>query len=297
MGLLDQLSSFAQGASNGVASNISAPVDGLAWLLRKAGVPMPSNPMGGSDWMAERSLTPQPQNRIAGLLGEGIGGVLPGVAAAKAPQIAKGLLQGADNLVAPMSMNPQAGAIYFGKDNPLKRFSGSLSNQRERDIAYRQSEIIRDWQNSGGSASDEIFGRLRNKPNVFDKDGDLTDVGSAMYSKYEDRLSAQIARQEIGQLKINLTDPSIASEYAKRYAEKHGIPVFAVGGSSKSGSRYLPLGSNISGEGQTIRFSDHVLPDTYQNNAAFEFGNFDGGVKDTAKLRAYIRSLKPISND
>jgi hypothetical protein len=87
-GLLD----FLQGASNSAASNVSAPVDGLAWLLRKAGLPIPANPIGGSDWMAEKGLTAQPKNRNMGLLGEAFGGVAPIVAAAKAPQIAKGLL-------------------------------------------------------------------------------------------------------------------------------------------------------------------------------------------------------------
>ena len=53
---------------------------------------MPANPMGGSDWMSQQGLTPAPKERIAGLLGEGIGGVLPGVIGAKAPQIAGGLL-------------------------------------------------------------------------------------------------------------------------------------------------------------------------------------------------------------
>ncbi len=45
MGLLDTLRSFGQGASNSVASNVSAPVDGLAWLLRKGGLPIPQNPV------------------------------------------------------------------------------------------------------------------------------------------------------------------------------------------------------------------------------------------------------------
>ena len=57
-GLLDDILGYgrdvAQGASNSIAGNVSAPVDGLAWLLRKAGVPMPSNPVGGSDWMRLR---------------------------------------------------------------------------------------------------------------------------------------------------------------------------------------------------------------------------------------------------
>jgi hypothetical protein len=39
MGLLDYIRDVAQGASNSVASNVSGPVDLLAWGLRKAGLP------------------------------------------------------------------------------------------------------------------------------------------------------------------------------------------------------------------------------------------------------------------
>lgn len=76
-----------QGASNAAASTVTAPVDGLTWLLRKAGVPVPT-PVGGSDWMAQRGLLAQPQNKMAGLLGEALGVSAPIVVAAKAPQIA-----------------------------------------------------------------------------------------------------------------------------------------------------------------------------------------------------------------
>lgn len=105
-GLLD----FIQGASNAAASNVSAPVDGIAWLLRKAGLPIPASPVGGSDWMAQNGLTRQ-TNGVAGLLGESVGGVLPMVAQAGAPQIAKGLLSIGDNLSAPSTLNKQAGVI------------------------------------------------------------------------------------------------------------------------------------------------------------------------------------------
>ena len=111
MGLLDQLRSVAQGASNTAASNVSAPIDAMAWLLRKGGLPIPQNPVGGSDWMAQRGLTAEPQNRLAGLLGEGFGGVAPIVAAAKAPQIAGGLLKMGENAAAPSQLNKQAGVI------------------------------------------------------------------------------------------------------------------------------------------------------------------------------------------
>lgn len=105
-GLLD----FFQGASNAASSNISAPVDGLAWLLKKAGIDI-EKPVGGSDWMESKGLTRKPENKWAGLLGESVGGLAPIIAAAKAPQIARGLLQGADNLAAPRTLSQQAGMI------------------------------------------------------------------------------------------------------------------------------------------------------------------------------------------
>jgi hypothetical protein len=91
-GPLDQAKSFAQGMSNAAASNVSGPVDALAWLLRKTGLPIPQNPMGGSEWMAEKGLTAAPNNRLAALLGEGAGLSAPIAAFAKAPKIAGGLL-------------------------------------------------------------------------------------------------------------------------------------------------------------------------------------------------------------
>lgn len=115
-GLLD----FLQGASNSAASNVSAPVDGIAWLLRKAGLPIPDAPMGGSDWMAQKGLTRVPENRNMGLLGEAIGGIAPIVAAAKAPQIAQSLIKAGENIAAPRAMNLQAGKVFvYPQDKAL----------------------------------------------------------------------------------------------------------------------------------------------------------------------------------
>ncbi len=118
-GLLD----FLQGASNAAAANVSAPVDGLTWLLNKLGADI-KTPVGGSDWMRERGLTAEPTNKLAGILGESVGGVLPMVTAAKAPQIAQGLLQAERNLAAPRTLNPQAGVVkvdYRGQHTaPMK---------------------------------------------------------------------------------------------------------------------------------------------------------------------------------
>ena len=137
MGLLDQLQSFGQGASNSAASTVTAPVDGLAWLLRKMGVPVPSDPVGGSDWAAKQGLTATPKNHIAGLLGEAFGGVAPMVAAAKAPQIAKGLLQAEANAMAPRTLNPQTGAIvWHGSPHKFDKFDSSKIGTGEGAQAY-----------------------------------------------------------------------------------------------------------------------------------------------------------------
>jgi hypothetical protein len=122
-GLLD----FLQGASNSAAGAVSGPIDLINMGLLGAGLPMPAAPFGGSQWMREQGLMRDPQNRTAGLLGEAVGGVLPIVAAAKAPQIARGLLQAGDNLRAPNPMNTatrgQAGAIvYHGSPHKFDKF-------------------------------------------------------------------------------------------------------------------------------------------------------------------------------
>ena len=79
------------GVSNSAASTVAALVDGIAWLLRKAGI-FTGTPFMGSDWMRAKGLTAEPQNQCAGLLGEAVGGVAPMLAAAKATNIIEGLL-------------------------------------------------------------------------------------------------------------------------------------------------------------------------------------------------------------
>lgn len=110
-GLLD----FMQSASNSAASNVSAPVDGLAWLLRKAGVPVPSNPLLGSDWMAGKGLTRQVEQSAASLAGETFGLLGPAMTTQFAPQIARGLLQMGENGAMPNVLSKQAGAVKMGR--------------------------------------------------------------------------------------------------------------------------------------------------------------------------------------
>lgn len=130
-GLLD----FLQGASNSAASTVSAPVDGLAWLLRKAGAKVGDNPIGGSDWMRANGLTQEPQNKLMGLLGEAAGGVAPMVAGAYASQVARGLLGMMDNAAIPQKLNKQAGMALFDTTN--------LPN-RGRDLIQSKAQSLAD---------------------------------------------------------------------------------------------------------------------------------------------------------
>lgn len=133
MGLLNEARDFGQAASNAVASNVSAPVDGIAWLLRKLGVNV-GTPVGGSDWMAAQGLTRDVKPGAAQVLGETAGLLSPTVAAAKAPQIARGLLTMGENAAAPGTVNvgrlgKQRGAVnvdeYGMSHRPMKDDAGA----------------------------------------------------------------------------------------------------------------------------------------------------------------------------
>ena len=142
--MANALLDFLQGASNSAAANVSAPVDGIAWLLRKAGINV-DRPVMGSDWMRERGLTAEPTNKLAGILGESVGGVLPMVTAAKAPQIAQGLLQAERNLAAPRTLDPQAGAIlWHGSPHKFDAFDASKIGTGEGAQAYGHGLYLAD---------------------------------------------------------------------------------------------------------------------------------------------------------
>lgn len=175
---------FLQGASNSAASNLSAPIDGLNWLLRKAGLPVSEVPMGGSDWMAKQGLTAQPQNRNAGLLGEAFGGVLPIVAAAKAPQIAKGLLQGADNLAAPRTMNPETGAIvWHGSPHKFDKFDSSKIGTGEGAQAYGHGLYLAESPETASFYRD----KLTSSGTILSR-GDALEARSNVLRKVADRV-------------------------------------------------------------------------------------------------------------
>jgi hypothetical protein len=158
MGLLD----FAQGASNAVASNVSAPVDGLAWLLKKLGVPVGPAPVGGSDWMANAGLT-RPAPGVSGLLGETAGLLAPMTAAAKAPQLAHGLLTMGENAAARQTLNPQKGAVvWHGSPHKFDKFDSSKIGTGEGAQAYGHGLYL--------AESDDVARRYRDTLTNFRPD-------------------------------------------------------------------------------------------------------------------------------
>jgi hypothetical protein len=74
--IIQALRDTAQSASNTVAANVSAPVDAIAWALRKAGLNV-NQPVGGEEWMAAQGLTAPVKEGVPKMAGEAIGGVLP----------------------------------------------------------------------------------------------------------------------------------------------------------------------------------------------------------------------------
>ena len=137
MGLLDQLQTLGQSASNSAASNVSAPVDGIAWLLRKAGLPIPSNPIGGSDWMAQKGFTRPVDQSPEAIAGETLGLLSPVFATANAAKIAKGLLQVEANAMKPATMNKETGAIvWHGSPHKFDKFDSSKIGTGEGAQAY-----------------------------------------------------------------------------------------------------------------------------------------------------------------
>lgn len=117
--LKNGLFDLGKGASRSAGQMVTGGVDLMSLLLSPLGYNNPA-PVGSTAWAEQKGMIPKAEytNRLAGLLGEGLGGVAPMVAQAKAPQIANGLLTIADNAAKSSPMNAlsrkQAGAINVG---------------------------------------------------------------------------------------------------------------------------------------------------------------------------------------
>ena len=139
------LMEFLQSASNEAAGAISGPVDLLGMGLRGMGVPVPKNALLSSDWMAQRGLTRPVQQGAAQVAGATAGLLSPFAAAAKAPQIAAGLLQAGRNAAAPATLNKQRG-IFMG-DLSKTWDAGAAQKAQALEKAGADPRAI--WQETG----------------------------------------------------------------------------------------------------------------------------------------------------
>ena len=173
-GLLD----FIQGASNAAAGTVAGPVDLINMGLLGVGLPMPRNPVGGSQWMREKGLMRDPENRVAGLLGEAAGNVLPIVAAAKAPQIAEGLLKHADQYRRYHAATTAPGApatVWHGSPHRFDKFDSSKIGTGEGAQAYghglyfaENPAVAADYQKKLSAGSMLVDGKVTNDvPTTF----------------------------------------------------------------------------------------------------------------------------------
>lgn len=170
---MNALQQFLQSASNEAAGAVSAPVDMIAWALRKAGVPVPQNALMSSDWMKMNGLMADVPQTGASLAGQTFGLLSPVAAAAKAPQIAKGLLQAGDNLTAAKTvLGPQArqrgmipvrfvrnDAVYGNKVSFLEDGTAVVERQPGGFSTYSdiQDEVLMAAQEKYGNKYDHFF--------------------------------------------------------------------------------------------------------------------------------------------
>lgn len=222
MGLLD----FLQSANNTAASTVSAPVDGIAWLLRKAGMPVPAAPVGSSAWLEQQGLTRPVQQSAASLAGETAGLLSPALIAAKAPQLARGLLQAAENMQAPREAGMaalQRGAV------PASSMSAA-----EREAAMQAAGMERGWYRGGqpivdGKKSGDWYTRFQDEAADYAKripSGDVREYAVPAKSvlrfnrDYPNRLAADLATDVE---KMGPTGKRLAAEIRKSYGPGEAI--------------------------------------------------------------------------
>jgi hypothetical protein len=207
MSLLD----FLQSASNTAASNVTAPVDAIAWLLRKAGVDV-GEPMGGSDWAKRQGLMRDVPQSASSLAGETAGLLSPALLAAKAPQIAKGLLQMGDNLAAPATLNPQLGAtVWHGSPHKFDAFDSAKIGTGEGAQAYGHGLYLADAPDVAKTYS-KMSPEVMPPPNRLFRGQDLT-PGTPEYhaGTLLDSMGLQQARKTVAGW-IKEADPRMAKE-------------------------------------------------------------------------------------
>jgi hypothetical protein len=236
-GLLD----FLQSASNAAASNVSGPVDLLQFMLQKAGVPV-RNAVGSSDWMKSKGLMRDVPQSAASLAGETVGLLSPMVAAAKAPQIAGGLLATADDFHRYNKALGPAGASYAVKPSNTQNISAvnfdeDLLKSAMADTKKAPPLILSDLD---ADAMGVIRGRARQLDKAINrgtyKESDLQDAWAGtrglLKTKYGNavklyRADAPKSDHAADTLTVYMADQKIAERFANngRQVAEHVVPI------------------------------------------------------------------------
>jgi hypothetical protein len=194
---------FLQAMSNTASDAVAGPVDIVSWLMKKAGIPV-GDAVGGTAWQEAQGLRRPVAQSPEALAGETLGLLSPIGAAAKAPQIARGLLQAGDNLAAPRTLNPQKGAIvYHGSPHKFDRFDSSKIGTGEGAQAYGHGLYLAenpkvaeayqnagigniDWENAtyGGRKIQALYDAAQRKQNVAHRLNDKTAISKANAELY-----------------------------------------------------------------------------------------------------------------
>lgn len=157
----DSIRDLLNGASSGVASNFTGPVDmaeslvnlgraGYGYLGHKAGVlsvgQMPDmihGSPGTTEWSNRHLGVPQAGAGALNIVGQGLGMASPFVLASKAGQLASTALKGAANLAAPQTLSKEAGVFGGMKSRTanlpaLERAQAMLEAGEDPATVWRQ---------------------------------------------------------------------------------------------------------------------------------------------------------------
>lgn len=160
--LKNGLFDLGKGASRAAGQMVTGGVDLISLLLSPLGYNHHA-PVGSTVWAEQKGMIPKAEytNRLAGLLGEGLGGISPMVAQAKAPQIAKGLLTIGENATKPNLLNTpsrnQAGAIvWHGSPHTFDKFDSRKIGTGEGAQAYGHGIYMADSPGVAKSYAEQL---------------------------------------------------------------------------------------------------------------------------------------------
>ena len=240
-------------------------------------------PVGGSEWLGQKmqdmGIVSDRRNPLAeGLAGAALAPLGGTALAARAPQIASGLLKMGENAAIPSTMNPQTGAIvWHGSPHKFDAFDASKIGAGEGAQAYGHGLYLADAPEVAGQyaanvkdmgAVQRINTELSTLSDAMGKDAIpgayrkyRTDSGAQAAKRYDELMVARDSvRNAPGSLyKVDLPDEHIAKmlDWDKPLSEQHpdvqaavnnikdGLPLSSEGWNPKPWIEADPLASTF----------------------------------------------------